>query len=312
MNPLPPLAIITPNPALDRILTTSQLRLGTVRRVAETHIAAGGKGLNVARAARTLNLNTTICAPLGGLTGQQVAWLAAQEGLPLQAVAISGETRVCTLVVDTVEGSVTVLNEIGPVLNAAEWHAFTQRIYNQSAQWNLICGSLPPGVPPEALTELVSELRKQRKQVLVDSSGPALAAAVAATPNVVKVNGDELGELLGVTIDSIAAAQQAVATLYRSGIAVAVVTLGTQGAVGIDERGGVIAIPPTIAAQNPIGCGDSFFAGLAAALYDSQALAEAMRLASACAAADAQTLAPGQIESATVMKLSEYVTLSYW
>lgn len=310
--PQSPLCIITPNPALDRILIAPELRLGAVQRVSETRVAAGGKGLNVARAAQAIGSQAVVCAPLGGLTGQQVAWLATQEGLPIHAVAIAGETRVCTLIVDPAGETVTVLNEIGPELSTGDWHALTERVLATAAGLNLICGSLPPGLPPDALFNLVQALHAKGRHALVDTSGPALAAAVAAKPAVVKVNGEELGALLGQRITSVVAAQQAVAELYHYGIKVVVVTLGAQGAVGISVEGGVIAIPPQIAVRNPIGCGDSFFAGLASALSNGQSLAEALRFATACAVADAQTLAPGQIDDATVNRLTKHVSISYW
>ncbi|WP_298820006.1 1-phosphofructokinase family hexose kinase [Chloroflexus sp.] len=312
MTQRPGFCVIAPNPALDRILTVEHLQPGTARRVTTTHTSAGGKGLNVARAARTLNINAPICAPLGGLTGQQVAWLAAQEGLSLHVVPIGDETRVCTLIVDSVSDLVTVLNETGPKLNPSEWHALTERILAVDEEIHLICGSLPPNVPPEMLTNLIQTLHARNRRVLVDTSGPALAAAVAARPDVVKINGEELGALLGMTIGNVATAQQAVTELHQRGIAVVVVTLGAQGAVGIDDQGGVIAIPPAIPVRNPIGCGDSFFAGLAVALSNRQSLDTAMRLASACAVADALTLAPGLIEEKTVSNLLNQIGIGYW
>lgn len=308
----PTLCIITPNPALDRILSAPELRLGAVRRVAKSWVAAGGKGLNVARAAKAIETHAVVCAPLGGLTGQQVAWLATQEGLPIHTVAIAGETRVCTLIVDPATGEVTVLNEVGPHLSDREWRAFTGQILDIAAEWYLICGSLPPDVPPDALTELIATLHQHGCRVMVDTSGAALAAAVKAKPAVVKVNGEELGDLLDVSITSVADAQRAVPILHQYGIEVVVVTLGAYGAVGIDAHDRVLATPPKIPVRNPIGCGDSFLAGLARAFSNGNNLAAALRIATACAAADAQTLAPGAIDRATAQALLDHVAISYW
>ncbi|GIV91642.1 MAG: hypothetical protein KatS3mg056_0351 [Chloroflexus sp.] len=88
-----PFLIITPNPAVDRILITPGLRVGQEQRVHEVLVAAGGKGLNVGRALRALGVNATIRAPLGGITGQHVSHLAQAEGLALHGSAISNETR---------------------------------------------------------------------------------------------------------------------------------------------------------------------------------------------------------------------------
>ncbi|WP_322488293.1 hexose kinase [Chloroflexus sp.] len=308
----PTLCVITPNPALDRILIAPELHLGAVRRVTEARVAAGGKGLNVARTAKAIESHAVVCTPLGGITGQQVAWLAAQEGIPIHTVAIAGETRVCTLIVDSATGEVTVLNEVGPRLSEREWSTFTGRVSDITAEWYLICGSLPPGPPPSVLAELVATLHQHGRRVMVDTSGAALEEAVAAKPAVVKVNSEELGALLGMSITSVADAQRAAFALHQRGIEVVVVTLGACGAVGIDASDRVLAIPPRIPVCNPIGCGDTFFAGLANAFSNSHNLAHAMQIATACAAADAQTLAPGAIDLATARALIDHVAIGYW
>ncbi len=305
------LLIITPNPALDRIMIVPGFRLGHAQRVSQSLVAAGGKGLNVARAARALGARPLVAAPLGGLTGQQVAQLASSERLELRSVSLAAETRVCVLVVDPSAAQVTVLNEHGPRLTATEWLAYATMARDTPAEWCLICGSIPPAVDPAALAELISALRADGRRVLVDTSGPALAAALAAQPDVIKVNGDELGEVLGMPISDLETARRAALTVQQRGIVTVVVTLGAAGAVGVDRAQQAYAEPPSVTVINPIGCGDSFFAGLATALSRQRPLAEAMRLATACGAADAQTIAPGQIDANTVRALSDQVAIRH-
>ncbi len=307
-----PFLIITPNPAIDRILVVPALQIGKAQRVQESRIAAGGKGLNAGRAMKALGVTASILAPLGGFTGQQVTHLARREGLALSDVPIGDETRVCTLVVDLTTQHVTVLNEIGPQLTDAEWAAFRQAILDHPATWHLFCGSFPPGIEPSTLATLIRALRVQGKRVLIDTSGATLAMAITAQPDVVKVNGEELGGLLGDPINDEHTACQAAIRLHREGIGQVIVTLGADGAIGVNRTTVVKATPPAVPVQNPVGCGDSFFAGLAIALERGQPLATALRLATACGAADAQTLAPGHIDDATVNALAERVHLRYW
>ena len=68
---------VTPNPALDRTLEVPNLRPGTVMRAAAERVAAGGKGVNVARALRALGAEARCLAPLGGGNGRILAGLAA-------------------------------------------------------------------------------------------------------------------------------------------------------------------------------------------------------------------------------------------
>ena len=72
---------VTPNPAIDRTLVIAGFRTNAVNRSTDSLIAAGGKGLNAARAAKTLGGQVRCAGFLGGFTGQYLAHLAQEEGL---------------------------------------------------------------------------------------------------------------------------------------------------------------------------------------------------------------------------------------
>src|SRR5689334_17362015 len=145
------LLCVTPNPALDRTLIVLRLRPGEVHRTQRVIAAAGGKGLNVARAARTLGYAARCLGPLGGSTGRLVAELAQREGLDGTWTWIAGETRVCTLVVEQAGGDATVINEAGPAVAAAEWARLSDDVLRAAGQADItcLCGSLPPAVSAE-------------------------------------------------------------------------------------------------------------------------------------------------------------------
>jgi len=71
---------ITPNPAIDRTLILPRLVAGKVHRAEKVIVAAGGKGLNVARAISTLGGEPLCMGFLGGHTGQLLADLAQNAG----------------------------------------------------------------------------------------------------------------------------------------------------------------------------------------------------------------------------------------
>lgn len=60
-----------------------------------------------------------------------------------------------------------------------------------------LCGSLPPGVPVGAYAQLVRAARAASVPVLLDSSGEPLRRGLAARPDIIKPNSDELAELTG-------------------------------------------------------------------------------------------------------------------
>lgn len=300
------LLIITPNPALDRTMLFSGLSLGGVYRTDRVLVAAGGKGLNVARAARVLGQAALVCGPLGGHTGEHVAHLAAEEGLLCRWTNHGGgETRTCVLLVDPAGGDATALNEVGPPLGPRAWRSFTEDVLDASASADLclVSGSLIPGVPPENLGALIGELGWRGRRLMADTSGAALVAAVAAQPWGLKVNRHEAGELLGRTIANPTDALGAVLELRGRGLALAAVSLGAQGCVAADASGRWWACPPAVQAQSSVGSGDALFAGMATSLLRGLPLAEALRQGVACGAADAITPDPGRIDPHEVARL---------
>ncbi|WP_129670461.1 1-phosphofructokinase family hexose kinase [Candidatus Chloroploca sp. Khr17] len=299
--------ILTPNPALDRTMTFANLRLGMVQRTDQVVVAAGGKGLNVARAAHTLGQQALVCAPLGGHTGRYVAALAEAEGLAGSwYYHHAGETRTCVLLVDPEADDATALNEAGPILGDDDWAGFAARASEAAVEATLgiVSGSLPGGIAPASLGTLITRLQGQGLPLIIDTSGAALVAALTAQPWGVKVNGAELGEVLGRSIATITEAVSALRELRDQGITLAAVSLGALGCVATDDTGTWHAQPPRITLVSSIGSGDSLLAGLATGLLRGMALPNALRLAVACGTADALTVGGGRIDPAQVAELA--------
>jgi 1-phosphofructokinase family hexose kinase len=308
------LLAVTPNPAVDRTLVIPGCRPGGVHRAREVLVAAGGKGMNVARAACTLGQPLRVCAPLAGFSGQLVAHLAQAEGFAGRWSWHEGsETRTCTLVVDPEGEDATALNEPGESLPAAAWDAFAAAVQAAAAEAELVTlsGSLPAGVAAEALTALLDALAAEGRRCIVDTSGAALRAALQSTPYGIKVNGSELGAALGTPVDDVAQAGAALRDLRSRGIALPAVSLGAQGALAASEAGICWARPPALQIVSSIGSGDSLLAGLATGLLRGDDLPQALRLGVACGAADALTIGGGLIDAGEVQRLQEASSIEW-
>lgn len=270
------LLCITPNPALDRTLTVPGLRPGGVFRTADVLMAPGGKGLNVARAAGHIGAEALIAAPLAGHTGQWVAELAESEGLRGAWTWIDGETRTCTILV--AENSATVVNEVGTALAPALWAQFQADVLGHVEEVDSVCvsGSFPPGISADDCAAFIRALVESGKPVWIDSSGMALRAALDCGGMHIKVNGDELGAALGITVDGVETALEAAARTQQRTGAAAVVTLGKLGAVMASGEGRYVAQPPNMQIVSDVGSGDSFLAALAAAGPTSEGLRRAV------------------------------------
>src|SRR5215207_4822986 len=262
-----------PNLPIDRTGTLTDLRPGAVLRFSGMEVTPGGKGLNVARAARALGAPAVLVGFVPGRIGAAAADMIGAEGVVLRGVPASGELRSTSIIMEP-SGRTTVLNEPGPSLGAGEWDAYESEIATALAgQGVLVCsGSVPPGAPAGAYGRLVELARARGAMGLVDASGPALSEALAARPDAVLPNLGEAEHMLGAgaaeDVDAAADAQPralaAAAELVARGAVAAVVTAAAAGAAFADGaraggRGAGAAVGPAAAggAAFPDGTGRS-------------------------------------------------------
>jgi len=292
---------VTLNTALDITYRVPALRPHTTHRVTEVTERPGGKGLNVARVLAALGHEVTVTGFTGGTTGRAVQeQLTAVPGLVDALVPVSGATRRTIALVDARTGDTTQLNEPGPTITPAEWSAF-QEAYDgllPSASAVALCGSMPPGVPVGAYAGLVRTARAAAVPVLLDTSGEPLRRGVAARPDLIKPNAEELAELTG-SHDPVRAAQAA----RRRGAQTVVASLGGDGLLAATPEGHWHATPPTRAHGNPTGAGDSAVAGLLSGLVEQ--LPWPSRLSRAVALSTATVLSPtaGEFDRAAYEEL---------
>jgi 1-phosphofructokinase len=249
---------VTPNPSVDRTYRLGLLRLGTLNRARSVTVEASGKGVNVSRVLARLGTRTRMVVTAGGPEGRLLASLL--DGLPVELIHVAGHTRVnVTLVTDAAEP--TKVNEPGTALSAGESAALVSAVESALAcggvTWLACCGSLPAGTDPGLIGQLVAAGRAARVPIAVDSSGAALAAAVAAGADLVKPNADELVELAGTDLAPHEAAR---AIQARTGGTV-LASLGAAGALLVAPDGAWSATPPPIVPVNTTGAGDALLAG---------------------------------------------------
>ncbi|MEU2281948.1 1-phosphofructokinase family hexose kinase [Streptomyces sp. NPDC013178] len=292
---------VTLNTALDITYRVPALRPHAEHRVTDVTERPGGKGLNVARVLAALGHEVTVTGFAGGATGRVVRdGLVGLTGVTDGLIPVTGTTRRTVAVVDERTGDTTRLNEPGPVITPAEWSAF-QEAYEgllAGAQAVALCGSLPPGVPVGAYAGLVRTARAAGTPVLLDTSGEPLRRAVAARPDLIKPNADELAELTG-SHEPLRATQDA----RRRGARSVVASLGPEGLIAATPEGRWRATPPARLSGNPTGAGDSASAGLLSGLVDRLPWPQTLAHAVALSAATVLSPAAGEFDRAAYEEL---------
>lgn len=141
-----------------------------------------------------------------------------------------------------------MFNEPGPTVSPAEWADFVD-VYRELLTAGdvaavALCGSLPPGVPVGAYAELVREARASGVFVLLDTAGEPLRRGLAARPDLIKPNADELAGLTGFSEPDRAARDA-----RRRGARAVAASLGPDGMLAVTEEGDWRALPPSTAVR---------------------------------------------------------------
>lgn len=294
---------LTLNPSLDRTIEVPELVRGALVRASATRLDPGGKGVNVARALAAHKLPTCAVVPRGGPEGRQLTELLCEEGIDVCAVPVTAHTRSNVSLVEP-DGSVTKINEPGGELAADDLERIVGAVLDTAvtADWVVVSGSLPPGVPDTFYRDLGARLTERDIRLAVDTSGPALTAALGACPALVKPNREELAEVVGFRIGTLGDAVRAATAMRAAGAGTVLASLGADGAVLVDEQGVRYGESPVDRGRSAVGAGDAMLAGyLAGGVTGGDALIEALSWGAAAVRFPGSRMpGPGDVDRASV------------
>ena len=190
---------VTLNAALDRSLTVPTLQLGQRHRASEVLTLAGGKGINVARALKRLDVPVVATGLAGGRTGTRIVEELTSEAILNDFVRIRDESRTSTLVVDPTSGRQTEINEWGPKVTETELGMLMDKLryLSRGAEAVVFAGSLPRGVAETFYGEAARELGRRGIRVALDTEGEPLRHGLEAEPWLVSPNQQEAEQLVG-------------------------------------------------------------------------------------------------------------------
>ena len=305
---------VTLNPALDQTVTLDELLPGGVNLARAAQLNPGGKGINVASCLADWGLPATVHGLLGRDNSGPFEQLFAAKRIHDRMLRLPGDSRVNIKLADLQSGRTTDINLPGLAAAEADLQALAARLTElRAGDSAALAGSLPPGLPSDALARLCRQLKRQGVWVLLDSSGPALAAALAnppeTLPDCVKPNREELAQWAGRELPALPDVARCAQGLQRLGIAQVVVSLGEQGAMLVDADGARLASLPPQRPLSTVGAGDALVAGLMAARQQALRGGDALRLAVAFAAAKLQSVGPHLPAAEQIRQLADAVRL---
>jgi 1-phosphofructokinase family hexose kinase len=308
---------VTLNAAIDRTLLVPNFQLGQRHRASVGFTSAGGKGINVARAARRLGVAVVCTGLAGGRNGTLLVDELANEGILNDFVRIRGESRTSTAVLDPTSNVYTEINEWGPEVGDDELDVLREKLayLTQGAEYVVFAGSLPRGVEPGLYADLIRDANRRDLLTVLDSDGEALRLGIEAEPWLVTPNLREAEALVGhefVDGEDLAAGLDEIAELGARNV---VITLD-KGCYALfrEERGQATrlhATAPELEAISNVGAGDTLLAGLIAARSAGRTYEEAVRSAVAAGAASVLEAGPGRFDVREAGRLTTHVTIEH-
>lgn len=288
-----PIVTLTLNPSIDGAAVADVVHPTHKIRTRSDRYDPGGGGINVARVIASLGGSALPVYFAGGATGGVLDELMAERGLAFRRIDIGGHTRISHAVYETSTGLEYRFVPEGPAITPGEWLECLAVLETLDFDWIVASGSRPPGLPDDCYVTLVRRAQDRGARVVLDSSGPALAATLAAGGlALVKPSLGEFRSLTGralATPDETAAAALEMVASGRADIVA--VTMGHEGAVLASAEGSLHRLPPDVPVKSATGAGDSFVGAMTLALARGQPLTEAFLRG--MAAGSATVLNPG-------------------
>ncbi|MFJ7779438.1 1-phosphofructokinase family hexose kinase [Streptomyces yangpuensis] len=287
----PPVVTLTMNPTIDLCWEVDRLEVIGKNRARVRSVAVGGGGINVARHVVRFAGRATAVHTAGGETGLRLNRLLDEEGIDHVAVDIVDDTREALVLFET--GSLRSFHIVppGPRLHRREGERcleILERLVAGSRSYVVASGSLPGGLPDDYYAAVARRVRAAGSRLVLDTSGPALPAALAEGVFLFRCNRTEAESLTGRPVNGFDDARALNERLLTTGAAeIAVTTLGALGALCSTVHGHTeLHAPPLPGVPlSDAGAGDSMVAALTARLAAGEDPVSACALGVATAAA---------------------------
>jgi 1-phosphofructokinase family hexose kinase len=293
---------VTMNAAVDRTLTVPNILLGQRHRASQVLTLAGGKGINIARALKRLDVPVVATGLAGGRTGVRIVEELTAEAILNDFVRIGEESRTSTAVVDPTANTYTEINEWGPEVRGQELEVLQEKLFYlaRGADIVVFAGTLPRGVAENFYAEITRELNRRGVRVVLDTEGEPLRLGAGAEPYLVAPNQFEAEGLVGQELTEEQEVVQALEVIAERGSRNVLITQES-GCYALlrEERGAAKrfrASAPRVEALSAVGAGDVLLAGFLAALFEQRPAEEALRMAVAAGAASTLEIGAGRFE----------------
>lgn len=278
---------VTFNPALDYVVKVDHFTLGSVNRTRQENIYCGGKGLNVSAVLAELGYENTALGFVAGFTGDEIEQRVKNLGFKSDFIHV--KDGISRINVKLKSGEETEINGIGPQITAEDVKQLFQKLEDlREGDILILSGSIPNSLNDDIYEKIMESLDGKGIRIVVDATRDLLSNVLVYHPFLIKPNNHELGEMFGVTLNSMDEIIYYGTLLKEKGAENVLISMAGDGAVLITKDGTVYKMGvPAGVVKNSVGAGDSMVAGFVAGFLENGSYEHALRLGSAAGSASA-------------------------
>ena len=276
---------VTLNPSIDFIVHVDHLAIGALNKMTQDFKLPGGKGINVSRILKRIDVDSTALGFVGGFTGTFISDWLTKEAIDHQFTSVTDDTRIN---IKLKSGEETEINGLGPAISESEI-ADLKAKFSQLKPDDIVIlsGSKPAGLAADFYEVLIELVQNAGADFVIDTTGAELFAALPAHPLLIKPNNHELAELYQTSFSSIEDILPYGQKMLQDGAKNVIVSLGGDGALLFSGekiyRTNVLKRP----LKNSVGAGDSMIAGFIGRYAETRDVVEAFKWGVACGSATA-------------------------
>ena len=278
---------VTINPSLDYIVSIKNFKLGKTNRTVTEQMLAGGKGINVSTVLKNLGVDNVALGFVAGFTGREIERRANECGIVCDFISLEEGCSRINVKMKDFDG--TEINGMGPVIDEDAVEQLKKQLRTLTQGDTLVlAGSIPSCMSDSIYRDIMFELKDKGINFVVDATKDLLLNVLEFHPFLIKPNNHELAEIFGVELTTRESVIPYAKKLQEMGARNVLVSMAGEGAVLLDEKQNVYALPaPKGTLRNAVGAGDSMVAGFLAGWIEKEDYSHAFKMAVAAGSASA-------------------------
>jgi 1-phosphofructokinase/tagatose 6-phosphate kinase len=305
---------VTLNPALDRTMIVPNFQASMRHRATDTVILAGGKGINVARAVKTLGRPVIATGFVGGRKGDQILADLNGEGILCDFVRVAGESRISTAVVDPATSAITEINEQGPEIQSVELESLYDKLdyLGRAVDIVVFAGSVPPGLADDCYARMIQKVRPLGVKIFFYTYGDPLRLGIKARPDYVFPKLIEAEKVIGYEFNTMDDRILAARRMREMGAGSVVITFRFGCIAELEHEGKYrtfIGKMPDVETLSPLGWGEALVGGYAVMLMEEKPPEQCLRFGLGCATANLIRYGAGVFLPSDAERLAKRVEL---